>query len=92
MTTIELLKEARKQLAIAHNHLMMLSEALPISHFALVNSGIIQNTGYWIDTIDAHLTATAVAMKIVTKRGDCGIDDVMRTLKEVKEEIEEATK
>lgn len=92
MTTIELLKEARRQLAIAHNHLMMLSEALPMSHFALVNSGIIQDEGYWIDTIDKHLASHAVAMKIVTKRGDCSVDDVMRTLKEVKEEIEEATK
>lgn len=92
MTTIELLKEAWKQLVIAHNHLMMLSEALPISHFALVDSGIIQDEGFWIDTIDAYLTANAIAMKIVKKRGNCSIDDVMRTLKEVKEEIEEATK
>lgn len=65
---IELLKEARGQLAVMHDHLMELSAKLPMRYFVLVDSGLIQNAGNLIERINAELAQPAPdAMEIVDK-------------------------
>lgn len=63
---IELLKEARGQLAAMHDHLMELTAKLPMQYFGLVDSGLIQDAGNLIERINAGLAKPAPdAMEIV---------------------------
>lgn len=63
----ELLKPVRDILAKAHNHLMEIMEKLPMDSFQVVDPGIIQDAGYWIDRIDATLAEPQDAMELVRK-------------------------
>ena len=53
----ELLKEARGELAKAHDHLMELTAKLPMQYFGLVDGNIIQSADCFIGKIDAYLAA-----------------------------------
>jgi hypothetical protein len=57
----ELLKEARAELAKAHDHLMELTAKLPMQYFGLVDGNIIQAEDCLIDQIDAYLAAPSNA-------------------------------
>lgn len=64
----ELLREARAELAKAHDHLMELTAKLPMQYFGLVDSGIIQDSGNLLTRIDVALAEPAPdAMEIVDK-------------------------
>lgn len=51
----ELLKEARAELAKAHDHLMELTAKLPMQYFSLVDGNIIQAEDCLISQLDAYL-------------------------------------
>jgi hypothetical protein len=53
----ELLQEAAKIQARAHDHLMELSAKLPMQYFGLVDSGIIQDLGNIMGRITAALAS-----------------------------------
>jgi len=57
MNARELLKEARGQIAQAHDHLMELTAKLPMQYFGLVDGNIVQAEDYFIGKIDAYLAA-----------------------------------
>lgn len=57
MNTRELLKEARAELAKAHDHLMELTAKLPMQYFGLVDGNIIQAEDCLIGKLDAYLAA-----------------------------------
>jgi hypothetical protein len=64
----ELLKEARAELAKAHDHLMELTAKLPMQYFGLVDGNIIQVEDCLIDQIDAYLAAPSEsAMEMVER-------------------------
>lgn len=53
----ELLREARAELAKAHDHLMELTAKLPMQYFGLVDGNIIQAEDCLVDKLDAYLAA-----------------------------------
>ena len=64
----ELLKEARAELAKAHDHLMELTAKLPMQYFGLVDGDMIQSEDCAIAKIDAYLAAPSEsAMEMVRK-------------------------
>ena len=67
----ELLKEARAELAKAHDHLMELTAKLPMQYFGLVDGDIIQAEDYLISQLDAYLaTPSESAMEMVRQIRD----------------------
>jgi hypothetical protein len=68
MNARELLKEARAELAKAHDHLMELTAKLPMQYFGLVDGNIIQAEDCLVDKLDAYLAAPSEsAMEMVRK-------------------------
>ena len=57
MNARELLKEARAELAKAHDHLMELTAKLPMQYFGLVDGDIIQSEDCLVNKIDSYLAA-----------------------------------
>ena len=76
----ELLKEARAELAKAHDHLMELTAKLPMQYFGLVDGDMIQAEDCFIDKISAYLSAPDEdAMEVVQRIRDwhrVGVDGV----------------
>jgi len=71
----ELLKEARGELAKAHDHLMELTAKLPMQYFGLVDGNIIQAEDCLISQLDAYLAAPSEsAMEMVGRVRDGGIN------------------
>ena len=68
----ELLKEARAELAKAHDHLMELTAKLPMQYFGLVDGNIIQAEDCLISQLDAYLAAPSEgAMEMVRRIRSC---------------------
>ena len=75
MNARELLKEARAELAKAHDHLMELTAKLPMQYFGLVDGNIIQAEDCLISQLDAYLAAPSEsAMEMVGRVRDGGIN------------------
>ena len=67
----ELLKEARAELAKAHDHLMELTAKLPMQYFGLVDGDIIQSEDRLVNKIDSYLAAPSEsAMEMVRQIRD----------------------
>ena len=72
MNVRELLKEARAELAKAHDHLMELTAKLPMQYFGLVDGNIIQAEDCLISQLDAYLAAPSEgAMEMVRRIRSC---------------------